>query len=61
MRGDTVELNKEWAKKVILAVADDPEVFYTRFFPDSKLESAGANIRIQPCPVCGHYDCWCAI
>lgn len=52
-----MELNKEWAKKVILAVADDPEVFYTRFFPDSKLESAGANIRIQPCPVCGHYDC----
>lgn len=52
-----MELNKEWAKKVVLAVADDPEPFYTHFLPDCRLESAGANLRIQPCPVCGHHDC----
>lgn len=52
-----MKLNKEWSKSVIAAIADDPEPFYSHFFPSSSLESVGANLRLQPCPVCGHYDC----
>lgn len=52
-----MDLNKDWVKQVIIAIADNPDKFYSHFFPNHRLDPVGANLRIQPCPVCKHYDC----
>lgn len=38
-------------------ISENPEKFYESFLPESNLEHVGSNIRLQPCPKCGHYDC----
>lgn len=52
-----MELNKEWAGRIIQEIAQDPYNFYTFFLPSTKVEQEGINYRLQPCPVCGHFDC----
>jgi len=52
-----VEINREWAQHILAIITEDPEVFYSKFLPAHTLEPAGANLRIQPCPKCGHHDC----
>lgn len=50
-------MNKDWASQVLPLIADDLERFYGKFLPGANLEPVGMNLRIQPCPKCGHHDC----
>jgi len=50
-------MNRSWLGLILARISDDPASFYTKFLPNSRLDNIGMSIRIQPCPICGHYDC----
>lgn len=50
-------MNREWAGSILERISDNPVPFYEKFLPSARLDPVGLHLRIQPCPVCGHYDC----
>lgn len=52
-----MNINKEWAGQILYLISEDPERFYSSIFPQCTIEPVGANLRLQPCPKCGHHDC----
>ncbi len=50
-------INREWAGKILHLIAMDPIKFYSAFFPKVEISPVGNNLRLNPCPKCGHYDC----
>lgn len=52
-----MNVDREWLGRILHLIAENPEPFYNHFFPESRVDPVGVNLRLQPCPKCGHYDC----
>ena len=49
---------QEWYEVAATFITQHLDYVYEKLYGDGfRLEPAGKNIRINPCPICGHHDC----
>lgn len=49
---------RAWYEQVLHKISKDVLKFYEQFYPKFNTERAGKDYRLNPCPFCGHRECF---
>lgn len=50
-------MSNQFIQQASIAISENPEPIFEKYLPGTALEEAGNELRLQPCPGCGHRDC----